>query len=383
MRLAVATLIAFGLLSCARIDEPDGRVESLVGGGTLLCAAKAGGQVLCRGRLTSCVGDVCRGRFVYDTPAEREIFVGQPIVAVVSSGTHACARTSGGELWCWGGGMAVPIDSPSEPHRIATRARVVGAGVSNSSTCVLYDGGEVECWGDNEFGQLGDGTTTSRREPRVVAVPRARSLSVEGDHACVLTEASQVWCWGRNFSGMAVPGAARVLSTPARVPEADGATMVSVGVAQTCAIVDFRVICWGSALWGLDGSGVATEGSFGPWVLPFPRVVTNVVAEYTRTIVTFSDGTMTGWGGNYYADLGIGSAEMVAAPTQIASSTPSSMALTENGGCWMRDGRVECWGFSHRGAITGRTASKSDFDTDGDGSRKESALLHRPTPIAW
>jgi alpha-tubulin suppressor-like RCC1 family protein len=67
-------------------------------------------------------------------------------------------------------------------------------------------GARLYCWGDNTFGQLGDGTQTSRDIP--VAVAGAVSFPTrEGDvaagsrHSCAVAGDEHVYCWGDNTSG--------------------------------------------------------------------------------------------------------------------------------------------------------------------------------------
>ena len=69
-------------------------------------------------------------------------------------------------------------------------------------TCAVADGG-AWCWGQNDYGQLGDGTTTDRHTPVAVSglASGVTALAAGKSHTCALTAAGGVQCWGNNFYG--------------------------------------------------------------------------------------------------------------------------------------------------------------------------------------
>lgn len=93
----------------------------------------------------------------------------------VSAGSeYTCAVSVGGELYCWGYGLA-PLgfprgSSPSSapPTRVPAGAELDLVTAGESHACATTGGGEVHCWGSNAYGQLGDRTTTSSLTPTPV-----------------------------------------------------------------------------------------------------------------------------------------------------------------------------------------------------------------------
>lgn len=81
----------------------------------------------------------------------------------------ACQRTRAGELWCWGVIPVRPEQASHEPvpQKVPGLTCVTTAAVGWDHMCALAKGG-LYCWGVNKNGQLGDGTTESRSEPRLV-----------------------------------------------------------------------------------------------------------------------------------------------------------------------------------------------------------------------
>lgn len=155
-------------------------------------------------------------------------------------------------------------DASASPVIVAAvgAASLAYAGLAHS--CAATRAGDVLCWGDNQHGQLGDGTRTSRVDPRPVeGLPLAATIGAGFRHTCAFEPSSSiVRCWGANDRGqlgrpIGAPGAERSPSTIA-MPSA-----VVSGAAQAdhaCAVdIGGDVYCWGSNTSGQLGDGTSTD----------------------------------------------------------------------------------------------------------------------------
>ena len=86
-------------------------------------------------------------------------------------------------------------------------------------TCGVTAAGAAYCWGNNGDGELGDGTTTSRSTPGLVAADvNFAAVSAAGqDHTCGLTAAGAAYCWGDNAFGQLGDGTTTTRLTPVHV----------------------------------------------------------------------------------------------------------------------------------------------------------------------
>lgn len=276
------------------------------------CALLAGGTVSCWGSGGS--GQLGRGSTtVSGLPAA----VGGGLsgaTAVAAGWLHTCALVSGGAAKCWGSNQQGQLGN-GEPTSSGLPVSVQGLSGATAITagrehsCALVAGGAVECWGRNDYGQLGNNSTTRSGTPvNVQGLTGATAVSAGGYHTCAVVGGGHVDCWGNGFGGQLGQGVKASSSVPVEAQGVTDAIGIASGLDFTCAVLNGgQVKCWGYNYYGNLGNGTATDGG-----VPVAATVggitgaTAVTAGYAQTCALVAAGAGRCWGGGFDGQLGDG-----------------------------------------------------------------------------
>ncbi|MCZ6688834.1 MAG: chromosome condensation regulator RCC1 [Planctomycetota bacterium] len=207
-------------------------------------------------------------------------------VALLGDGTlRAWGNNSrGGQL---GDGTAtdsstpVQVLDPADPTGFLTGVTAVAAGQGH--TVALLGDGTVRAWGGNGRGQIGDGTTTVRRTPVQVVDPTdptgfltgVTAVTTGSLHTVALLGDGTLRAWGFNEYGRLGDGTTTDSSTPVQVVDPSDPTGLLTGVTAAEAGVWHTVALLGDGTlraWGLNFKGELGDGTLTSTLTPV-RVV--------------------------------------------------------------------------------------------------------------
>ncbi|MCC7381399.1 MAG: hypothetical protein IT384_06190 [Deltaproteobacteria bacterium] len=238
-------------------------------------------------------------------------------------------------------------------------------------TCALLVDGSVWCWGDNGFGQLGDGTTTSRVNPTRVGLDDVSQLEL-GDFTTCAVSRGTVFCWGRNDSGqLGRPGPSSPWPTP--VHDVDFRAALAVGKGHACAAANIpgteakKVMCWGRNESGELGTG-NTDPQTGPVETASITGVRKLAVGGQRSCaIVGSENRVRCWGGNEGQALFPTGEEIILVPRTVEGlSAIAELAMGQDAQCARTlDGQIQCWGINNRNQV-------------GDGSGRDTSA---PVPL--
>lgn len=313
------------------VDVPGLRGGSLAlaAGGSHTCALTSTSGIKCWG--SNAYGQLGDGTFVHKGAPVDVIGLSNSIMMVVTGGNHTCALTTTRSVKCWGRnnhgqlgiGATASQYSPVDLISISDSITMLAAGASH--TCALTVSAKVKCWGNNEYGQLGDGTTLTQTQPvDVIGLTfDVIAIAAGASHTCALTTSHTVKCWGDNQYGQLGNGTTTREHTPVDIMGLpDDVVQITVGSNHSCALLatgDVR--CW-----GFNGAGQLGDTTTVDKAIPADRVaidspVTLFAAGGEHTCALTIIGGLKCWGSNAYGQLGDGAAWRVT-PVDVVTRQP-------------------------------------------------------------
>lgn len=217
----------------------------------------------------------------------------------------------------------------------------------------LANGG-VNAWGENEYGELGDGTTTNSDVPVAVdgLSESVSAIAAGNGHSLALLSSGQVLAWGSNTAGQLGDGTTTNRSTPVAVC-AVGETAPCAkhleGVKAIAAAGNFSVallgnetvVTWGSDLDGELGDGTTASSSVPVQVCapgesaPCEHLLEGVsaitaggVSTGGHAVALLKSGTLVAWGENKEGELGDGLESNSDVPVAVCGSGETAPCAT-------------------------------------------------------
>jgi alpha-tubulin suppressor-like RCC1 family protein len=340
------------------------------------CALTASGGIECWGRNNS--GQLGNGA---TTNSNRAVVVSgftSGASTVTTGEDHSCALNNSGVVSCWGGNTYGQLGngtntSRSSPVNVSLSGTAIAVAATGYTTCALTSTGAVQCWGLNGAGQLGNGTTTNRNTPVFVTGLTSGVVAIAGGgsgYICALTSSGAVKCWGDNTSGSLGNGSTTYAYTPTSVSGlSSGVVAITAGSGHACALTSAGAVrCWGSNSYGQLGI-LSTNNSLVPVsVSGVSSGISAISAGGFHTCAVTTAGTVKCWGYNADGQLGTGSIPTaspwgITSPTTVTglSSTASTISAGFKHTCAVTSqGKVECWGSNQSGQLgNGSTVASS------------------------
>ena len=218
------------------------------------------------------------------------------VVQVSAGQEHTLALRADGSVWAWGNNFAGMIGDGTTTRRLfpvrvndlGNNVTYISAGIAHSMA--IRSDGSLWGWGDNEWAQLGDGTTTRRLRP----VRILNDVAAVSGSAAIRTDGS-LWTWGWNHLGQVGDGTTINRLRP-------------VWIMNNVTSVVFRhdhgaALTADGNLWAWGISNISQRGNLSRPVLVMNDVVEFAAGPGNATVIR-SDGNVWRWGGNPFVNIG-------------------------------------------------------------------------------
>ena len=283
---------------------------------------------------------------------------------VAAGASHSLALKSDGTVWAWGLNNYGQLGDSTTTQRMSptqtggasfTNITAIAAGMNH---CVAVRNGSgsniVWAWGDNTYGQLGDNSTTQRNTPVTVSgLTGVVAVAAGANHSLALLSDGSVKAWGDNTYGQLGDNSTTQHNTPVAVSGLTGVVAIAAGASHSLALLNDGTV----KAWGLNTSGQLGDNSRTQRLIPTQVAVISgavaIAAGSSHSLAAKSDGTVWAWGLNGWRQLGNDTMEFSIVPIQVAGVT-NVLDVGAGGNhslALKSDGTVWAWGSNYNGQL--------------------------------
>jgi alpha-tubulin suppressor-like RCC1 family protein len=247
----------------------------------------------------------------------------------LSVATSQSVRLVGpGSLWAMGENSSGQLGDGTTTDRWSP-ALVAACGVQtivagDAHSLFVKTDGSLWAMGENTYGQLGDGTVTTRTSPVLVCSGGVQSVAAGNAFSLFVKTDGSLWAMGDNTYGQLGDGTTVQHSFPVQI--------LASGVEAVAARCEHSLVLKkDGSLWGMGWGG---DGAFSNCRSPFQILsggVRAVAAGSFHNLILKTDGSLWAMGDDSYGQLGDGSTGIQYAPVQILSGGVQAIAA---GGCF-------------------------------------------------
>jgi hypothetical protein len=283
------------------------------------------------------------------------------VVELAVGYSHACGRKSDGTVWCWGQNNYGQLGNGTTTNSLTTPVQVSGitgattVAVGSWISCASTSLNTTYCWGYNAYGALGNGTTTNSSTPSLVSgINGSAKIATSFAHTCAVTNDGGTYCWGFNGAGALGNGGTVNSTVPVLAAGVRGAVSVAVGDNHSCAATSTgAAYCWGANISGQIGNNSTTAALTPNLVSAISGTVVELSAGIDATCAVTAEGLVYCWGNGASGTVGDGSGLVKLAPVQILSGARQvRIGASGLSACaLMQDVSVQCWGSNLSGQL--------------------------------
>jgi len=240
---------------------------------TKVSAGKNHGLAISEGRIfgwgNNLNGQLGNGRLSSNAKALQEITEATDWESISAGGEFSVAIKTNGTLWSWGKNDFGQLGEnstatrriPRQEDSQSTNWQSVCTG--NNHTIALKTDGTLWAWGDNSLSQLGDNSNIRSSIPVAVstAITNWKEISCGADHTLALTQDGTLWAWGKNSFSQLGSNDNIYYTTPHQEDTfSTNWESISAGGDSSAAIKDTGVrYAWGVNAFAQYGNGDITD----------------------------------------------------------------------------------------------------------------------------